>query len=50
MHINSIAAVDFLVETSRSGTCKMGATIPHKPLVPSCLGLSSAAWLRAYPQ
>lgn len=49
MHMSSIAAVDFLVETSRSGICKMGAIIPHKPIFPSRLGLSSDAWLRAFP-
>lgn len=50
MHMSSIAAVDFLVETSRSGICKMGAIIPHKPIFPSRLGLSSDAWLGAYPR
>lgn len=48
MNINSIAAVHFLVETSRSGICEMGAIIPHEPIFPSRLGLSANAWLRAY--
>lgn len=35
MNVKSIAVVDFLVETSGKGICKVGAVILLKPLFPT---------------
>lgn len=35
MNVKSIAVVDFVVETSGKGICKMGAVIPFEPLFPT---------------
>lgn len=50
VNVMTTAVVDFLVETTGRGTCKMGAVFPLTPLPFLPWGYRPKAWLRArYP-